>query len=350
MAIAAFCFCTAALLLVVADFERAILLSSLLVAAIHGASSVKYRHSGLKLIVTDLPLLFAGTVPFFFVQYPLAVTAVLASGALLALAAIGTLIDMAGPPIGLEFRIAGFVAALASLVVAYRAGGGAASLRRIAAQPCCFYSTFVASLLDPFSWRQFGGLALIDIASEPLPLMAGVPARSSDTPDIIVIQHESIFDPRLYGLPVEPAVDGFLSPKDGLHGSLNVDIFGGGSWQSEFSLLTGLSSASFGSNAYFLYKRGVGRFRNSLPQALSVLGYRTMLTSSCRRNFLNYDVFYRSIGINERASLPTIFRRPSMSADSSTTQFRCSCFCGRRSPRIWEEDRREIRRLAFSMC
>lgn len=300
LAITAFCFCTTALLFVVADLERAILLSSFLVAAIHGASIVKYRHSGLKLIVTDLPLLFAGTVPFFFVQYPLAVTAVLASGGLLALAAMGTLVYMAGPPIGLEFRIAGFVAALASLVVAYRAGGGAASLRRIAAQPRCFYSTFVASLLDPFSWRQFGGLALIDIASEPLPLMAGVPARSSGTPDIIVIQHESIFDPRLYGLPVEPVVDGFLSPKDGLHGSLNVDIFGGGSWQSEFSLLTGLSSASFGSNAYFLYKRGVGRFRNSLPQALSVLGYRTMLTSSCRRNFLNYDVFYRSIGINER--------------------------------------------------
>jgi hypothetical protein len=25
-----------------------------------------------------------------------------------------------------------------------------------------------------------------------------------------------------------------------------------------------------------------------------------MLTSSCRRSFLNYDRFYRSIGINER--------------------------------------------------
>ena len=25
-----------------------------------------------------------------------------------------------------------------------------------------------------------------------------------------------------------------------------------------------------------------------------------MLTSSCRRSFLNYDEFYRSIGINER--------------------------------------------------
>ena len=164
----------------------------------------------------------------------------------------------------------------------------------------CFFSAFTASLLDPLSWRQFGGLTLSDIASDRLPLMAAVPARTLDYPDIIVIQHESIFDPRVYGLPVEPIVGAFLSPKGGLHGSLNVDIFGGGSWQSEFSLLTGLSSASFGSSAYFLFKRGVGRFHNSLPHALTALGYRTTLMSSCRRNFLNYDEFYRSIGISER--------------------------------------------------
>ena len=78
LAIAALCFSAAVLLFVVADFERAILLSSILAAAIFGASSVKHDHSGLKLIVTDLPLAFAGTVPFLVVQYPLAVIAVLA--------------------------------------------------------------------------------------------------------------------------------------------------------------------------------------------------------------------------------------------------------------------------------
>src|SRR6202011_4708150 len=156
------------------------------------------------------------------------------------------------------------------------------------------------------SWRQCGRLTLSDIANDPRPLMAAVPARSPDYPDIIVIQHESIFDPRIFGLPLEPIVESFLSPKNGLYGSLNVDIFGGGSWQSEFSLLTGLSSASFGSNAYFLFKRGVGRFHNSLPNSLTVLGYRTMLTSSCRRSFLNYDAFYRSIGINVRIFTDTV--------------------------------------------
>jgi hypothetical protein len=300
LAFAALCLMAAVLLFAVADLERAILLSSILVAAIFGASNIKYNYSGLKLTVTDLPLAFAGTVPFFIVQYPLAVTVFFAGAIVALLAAVAAWLTAAGPPVSLEFQVILFSAAAIGLFTAYRTGGGAVPFQRIAAERRCFFSTFVASLLDPFSWRRFGGLALSDIADDALPLMPAIPARSLDYPDIIVIQHESIFDPRLFGLPVEPIVEAFLSPKSGRHGTLNVDIFGGGSWQSEFSLLTGLSSASFGSNAYFLFKRGVGRFHNSLPNSLTALGYRTMLTSSCRRSFLNYDEFYRSIGISER--------------------------------------------------
>ncbi len=300
LAVAALCWIAAVLLFAVADLERAILLSSILVAAIFAASNVKYRHSGLKLTVTDLPLAFAGTVPFFIVQYPLAVTAFFAGAIVAVLAAVAAWLYVAGPPVSVELQVVLFAFASIGLFAADRAGGGPDSFRRIAAQRRCFFSTFIASLLDPLSWRQFGGLVLSDIAEDPLPLMPAIPARTLDYPDIIVIQHESIFDPRLFGLPVEPIVEAFLSPKDGLHGTLNVDIFGGGSWQSEFSLLTGLSSASFGSNAYFLFKRGVGRFHNSLPETLKALGYRAMLASSCRRSFLNYDEFYRAIGIGER--------------------------------------------------
>src|SRR6202034_4704111 len=98
LAVAALCLIAAALLSVVADLERAILLSSILVAAIFGASNIKYRHSGLKLTVTDLPLAFAGTVPFFIVQYPLAVAAFFAGSIALFVAAVAAWLTMAGPP------------------------------------------------------------------------------------------------------------------------------------------------------------------------------------------------------------------------------------------------------------
>ena len=97
---AAMCLAAALLLLAVGDFERAVLLSSILVLAIFGASSVKQSHSGLKLIVTDFPLLFAGTVPFFLVQYPLAVTAVIAASISLVLATV-VVISIPGQPVSL---------------------------------------------------------------------------------------------------------------------------------------------------------------------------------------------------------------------------------------------------------
>jgi hypothetical protein len=198
------------------------------------------------------------------------------------------------------------------------------SLRPNLTERRCFYSTFIASLIDPMSWQQFGGLAMSDIADQPLPLKRAMPARSTVSPDIIVIQHESIFDPRIFGLPVESTVEAFLSPPEGRYGRLNVDIFGGGSWQSEFSLLTGLSSASFGSSAYYLFKKGAGRFHTSLPYALASLGYQTTLISSCRRSFLHYDEFYRSIGIDERIftdDLPPPFDIKRFEATNSDATF-----------------------------
>jgi len=293
-------FLNAALLLIfVADLERAILLSGVLAVAIAGISIVKFHHSAIKLTVSDLPLAFAGTVPFFVSQYPRVILGVSVGSLLLAFASAEILLHAAGSPIPLEFRILLLSAALIGSATAF-ATKGATSWRPDLTQPRCFYSTFMASLIDPASWQQCGQLALIDIAVEPLPLKEVMPARFTSPPDIIVIQHESVFDPRTFGLPVEPTVEAFLSPANGQYGCLNVDIFGGGSWQSEFSLLTGLSSASFGSSAYQLFRKGAGRFHSSLAHSLASLGYRTMLLSSCRRNFLDYDKFYSSIGMNER--------------------------------------------------
>ena len=317
-------FLNAALLLVfVADFDRAILLSGMLAVAIAGVSIVKFNHSALKLTVCDLPLAFAGTVPFFVLQYPRVMLGVLIGGALFAFASTAVLLYAAGSPISIAFRIALFCLALIGFAKA-SAGKDTASLRLTLTQGRCYYSTFMASVIDPASWRQFGGLALSDIAKDPLPLTEATPARSADSPDIVVIQHESIFDPRIFELPVEPFVEAFLSPADGEFGRLNVDIFGGGSWQSEFSLLTGLSSASFGSSAYYLFKKGAGRFHSSLPRSLASLGYKTTLISSCRRGFLSYDEFYSSIGINERVfvdELPPPFDLRRFEATNSDALF-----------------------------
>ncbi len=297
LAVAALFLNAALLLIVVGDVERAILLSALLALAIAGASMVKFDHSALKLSVSDLPLAFAGTAPFLIAQYPRMMLGLVLGSLSLAATSMTVLLYAAGPAMSPDTRIVALCLALIGFAIVARKSP---SFRTTLTERQGFYSTFIASLIDPSSWRQFSGLAMSDVADRPLPLKRAMPGRAIVFPDIIVIQHESVFDPRIFGLPVDPTVDAFLSPPAGRHGGLNVDIFGGGSWQSEFSLLTGLSSASFGSSAYYLFKKGAGRFHASLPASLASLGYGTTLISSCRRNFLHYDEFYRAIGIDQR--------------------------------------------------
>jgi hypothetical protein len=290
----------ATLLLIVPDFGKAVLLAELLAAAIVGASKVKYHHSGIKLTLADLPLAFAGTFWFLVAQYRRAAIGVLVGAGALIVAVIATLVSIDGSSAPFELRVTVFAVTVGTFSLSWRIGGAAAAFRQGVTERGGYFSTFLASCIDTASWRSSGGLSLRDISPVPLPLLADTPARTTSTPDIIVIQHESVFDPRLFGLAVEPNVAAFLSPDGGICGALNVDIYGGGSWRSELSLLTGLSSATFGPDAYFILQKGVDRFHHTLPHALAALGYKTMLTSSCRRSFLNYDAFYRSIGIGER--------------------------------------------------
>src|SRR6266480_4484791 len=142
-AIAALFFNAALLSFIVADFNRAILLAGVLAAAITAASTIKHNYSALKLIVTDLPLMFAGTVPFFVSQYPRAVLAVLTGTAALILTVIATLIHGTGPSIPLVVRVSLFSFTLICAVTAFRISGGGIAFQRIMAQRRCFYSTFM---------------------------------------------------------------------------------------------------------------------------------------------------------------------------------------------------------------
>lgn len=314
----------ALILLIVNDLQISIALASLLAAGIIGASGFKFKLSGFKLAASDVPLLFAGTMRFVFVQYRRMVSLFLLCALCLIGAAIVLLTATEKTPLPLGLRFAFFALSAGACALVYWKTGAGEKTRAALNQNHSFFSSFIASLVQSCAWRSAGVLKMSDIANVALPLCAPIKARSATCPDILVIQHESVFDPRTYGLPVDAEIENFLSPSDGLHGGLNVDIFGGGSWQSEFSLLTGLSSASFGRDSYHLYKRGAGRFAHSLPDTLGKLGYQTTLAAACRRDFLNYDRFYASIGMQERVftdDLPAPFDLEAFEKTSSDEMF-----------------------------
>jgi hypothetical protein len=299
-AVAALVYLAAAALLIVGDPLRATLLAAIMAVVIAGFSAVKHHHSGTRLTVADLWLTFSGSIPFILRQYRRTSAITIAAAAALALAVIATLSLAAGPPVRLDLRVGLLAVATALYLLLYRASGGAGAFRPTVTERAHVFSGFMASLIDVSSWWRSAGLRLGDIARDPLPLSARIPGRASHQPDILVVQHESLFDPRIFGLPVEPEIERFLSPPAGRSGRLHVEIYGGGSWQTEFSMLTGLSSRSFGPDSYFLFRKGAGRFHHSLPRSLSGLGYRAMLAAACRRQFMGYDAFYDSIGVDER--------------------------------------------------
>lgn len=299
--VSAFVVLFAAVLLFAGELLRSFVLAVIMSAAIAGASSVKYHHSGLKLTVADLSLIFSGSLPFMLRQYRQTSLVFLGAVFLLVGSAIAIVVLLNSPPISLDIRVLCFALAFALYVVAFKLAGGPAFYRSGLTVRRDFFSSFMASLADVQSWWRKPGLRISDIDSRSTRLDDQELALKNVRPDIIIIQHESVFDPRHYGVPIERNIERFFSPENGLSGQLNVEIFGGGSWQSEFSMLTGLSSRSFGSDSYHLYKKGAGRFQHSLPSALQRLGYRTNLIAACRRNFMHYDSFYAGLGVADRA-------------------------------------------------
>ncbi|MBZ9938273.1 sulfatase-like hydrolase/transferase [Mesorhizobium sp. BR1-1-16] len=324
LALAAFATLTALVMGFVGDLPRATLLAAILTATIAGASGVKHHHSGMKLAVADLGLTFAGTIPFMLRQYRLTATLTIIGAVLLALAAVAVIVLVPGTPLRISERLAILAFTIALYACAFYATGGAERWRRDVTVRSGLFSFFMASLIDVASWWPTGGLRMLDVADTPLALLPPLPARHGVRPDIFVIQHESVFDPRSYGLAVDDEIAAFLSPPGAHSGTLHVDIYGGGSWQTEFSLLTGLSSASFGPDSYFLFKKGVGRFAHSLPSELMGLGYRSQLITSCRRAFMNYDPFYTGLGVEERVfsdEFPPPFDLTAFEATNSDAAF-----------------------------
>ena len=77
--------------------------------------------------------------------------------------------------------------------------------------------------------------------------MAAAAANERQTPDIVVVQSESFFDPSVVrGLDGEDfAPNLHRLAKEGSSGGLHVPTYGGGTIRTEFEVLTGLSLRYF---------------------------------------------------------------------------------------------------------
>jgi hypothetical protein len=164
-----------------------------------------------------------------------------------------------------------------------------------------FITSFYASWAEAaIAWRRGNLVEAAASASRP-PLRAdSVCAPEQKPPNIILIHQESVFEPSIFPqVEYDRRLDAFFRPPGGQHRSMRVETYGGGSWMTEFSIMTGLSAQSFGGMRGFLQTFMVNRLGDTLPQALQRCGYRNVLFYPMLKVFISTAPFYNSIGVPE---------------------------------------------------
>jgi hypothetical protein len=125
-------------------------------------------------------------------------------------------------------------------------------------------------------------------------------ARATNPPHIILIHQESVVPPAFFPtLNYDRGLDPFFHSLDGKLNKLRVETYGGASWLTEFSLLTGLSTQSFGGMRQFLQHVMADGVHDTLPQSLGRCGYRNIMFYPMLRRFLGAGRFFEAVGFRE---------------------------------------------------
>ena len=119
-------------------------------------------------------------------------------------------------------------------------------------------------------------------------------------PNIILVHDESSFDiRRAPGIKVPQGYGDHFRSYDGKQRSFMVEGNGGPSWYTEYNVLAGLSSRSFGRFAYFVTRIAAGRVERGLPRALRRCGYDTVSLYPAHGAFMGERDFQQSTGIED---------------------------------------------------
>ncbi len=117
-------------------------------------------------------------------------------------------------------------------------------------------------------------------------------------PNIIMIHDESSFDIRqAAGIKVTAGYGSHFKSFDGKERKFLAESNGGPSWFTEYNVLAGLSSRSFGRFSYFVTRIASGRVERGLPLALRRCGYDTTSLYPAYGAFMSARSFQTTTGI-----------------------------------------------------
>jgi phosphoglycerol transferase MdoB-like AlkP superfamily enzyme len=128
-------------------------------------------------------------------------------------------------------------------------------------------------------------------------------ASPQEHPDIVSILEESTFDPTMLKLCTLPQFcKKRMFEADGrtrAHGPATMHVWGGGTWTSEFALLTGLNHLSFGEAGLYAPYNLAPRVGYTLPRVLHAAGYRVIAIYPMTGDFINARNAYKFYGFDK---------------------------------------------------
>ena len=201
-------------------------------------------------------------------------------------------------------RVRRWHAGVAALVFAGLTGIGAAAKGERRHTEFYFESVslsfFYASWAETLEALWRGHLIEASTHSQQPDLRLPTSCTANRRPHIILIHQELVVPPAYFpALDYDRSIDRLFQSSDGTTRKLRVETFGGASWLSEFSLLTGLSSRSFGGMQQFVQPFMAGKIVDTLPLALARCGYRNVMIYPMLRAFLNSGKFFSRAGFKE---------------------------------------------------
>ena len=123
---------------------------------------------------------------------------------------------------------------------------------------------------------------------------------ASKPPHIILIHQESVVPPHFFPqIRYDSSIDPLFQSFDNSVRKLRVETYGGASWLSEFSVLTGISAESLGGLRHFAQTIMARKMRETLPQALGRCGYRNVAVHPMLRAYLAIGHFFDAVGFHQ---------------------------------------------------
>ena len=264
------------------------------------ASAEKVRLMYMAIHAYDIVyyLTSPATLKFLFLNFPVPMCQLFGAFAVLGAATWAAhIVD----PTRIERRYSALAAAVLALAVAWtaHAKGSRADMQQFEQDLALstFYSSWSETAETLWRGQLFEAAPSAGGAPFTIPASCDLPRKP---PNILLIHQESVVPPEYFPkLDYDKSLDAMFRSADKKLHPLRVETYAGASWLTEFSILAGVSTYSFGGMRPFVQALMAGKVHDTLPEALSRCGYRNTVFYPLSKNFVSNGRFYSAVGMPE---------------------------------------------------